>query len=90
MAGVYGVVTVGLDARTRRASRTGDDFARAEVSSDDVTLRVEYVKKTDTFTIRWCPKRWTDAQAAPNEEWVLLDRFPGPKTVTKKKKELVR
>lgn len=72
MSKFYGVLTIGRGGtKTARTSRAGDGYARAEISTDMHTFRLEALPNGDIALLR-TPQRWKEANATPEGEWDLL------------------
>lgn len=76
----YGVLTLGRDGRVERTSRTGNEYARAEICTETCTYRLEIGLNGDVY-LGVIGKRWLAADAAPDTEWDVLYDEDGTDTV---------
>ena len=68
---LYGVVTLG-GKEVRRTSRSGEDFATADISTENTTYRME-LTRTGELLLSKIEKRWKHADATPMEQWIVGD-----------------
>lgn len=67
---VLASITVGNGKHVYHATRTGDGFARADISTEKVTYRFEVTE--EGVRVSMIEKRARSATASPAEEWVPL------------------
>lgn len=76
MSKFYGVITTGRgdrDTNVMRASRAGDDYMTAEVSTEDTTYRLSLYDTGEVYLDK-IRKRWQEAQVYDEEDWTELYR----------------
>jgi hypothetical protein len=70
----YGVLTLGRGNRVEQASRTGDDYAVADLCDEEWTYRMELCE--GEVAVARIRKRWRAADATPDVDWELLYETP--------------